>query len=338
MKKFRWPVIAGLFVSLAASVCAVTITENFTNDPSADGWQIFGDTNLFQWNPADHNLSVIWDSSKANSYFYHPLGNTITRLDDFNISFDLQLNDITAGSEPGKSGAMEIAFSLLNFATATSPNFQRGVFGGAPGLFELDYFPPWIYSDDTGSYPISPTLTPTFVSTNSFDYAPSAYIPYEVEFPTGELVHVSLAFTASNQTLVATFQTNGTDVVQIPPVVLSDDFATDDDYAVDIFSITSYSSNGDPYDSVLAHGIVSNLVVTVPPPPIQNLSGAFSNSVWRVQFISQTNWIYTLQCTTNFNSWSDISVATAGNGTNLFLQDTAPPAEKAFYRVSAERP
>jgi hypothetical protein len=119
------------------------------------------------------------------------------------------------------------------------------------------------------------------------------------------------------------------------------EFYDADNFYVDTISINSYSDAGqDPFygSSVLAHGIVDNFVVTVPPPPIQNLSGSFSNSNWRAQFISQSNWIYILERTTNFVSWTDASSMTSGNGTNLFLQDTNAPADKAFYRVSAQRP
>jgi hypothetical protein len=74
------------------------------------------------------------------------------------------------------------------------------------------------------------------------------------------------------------------------------------------------------------------------PPPIQNFTGAFSNGVWQVQFISQTNWLYTLQRTTNLVSWSDISIPVSGSGTNLFLQDTNAVSDKSFYRVRADLP
>jgi hypothetical protein len=72
--------------------------------------------------------------------------------------------------------------------------------------------------------------------------------------------------------------------------------------------------------------------------PIQDLSGNFSNDVWQVQFISQTNWLYTLQCSADLQTWTDVSISTSGSGTNLFLQDTNAPADKEFYRVSAQKP
>jgi hypothetical protein len=332
-KMFVTLAIASL--SVLSVVRAATFTENFTNDPSQDGWKIFGDTNSFAWNSAGTNLAVTWDSTKPNSYFYHPLGTILTRDDDFNIAFDLQLNDIASGNEPGKISPMELGFGFLKYTDATDPAFVRAY---AANLAELDYFPLGYYVDVKGkTNTIYPTVTPTFIST-AYDYAPSAYIPYIVTFPTNELVHVSLTYTASNQTLTATFQTNGVDCLEIPPVVLTDDFITDDNFAVDMFSISSYGSTGDPYDSVLAHGTVANIVVTVPPPPVQNLSGNFSNDVWQVQFISRTNWLYTLESSTNLQTWTDVSISTSGSGTNLFLQDTNTPVDKEFYRVRADRP
>ena len=333
MKKTLAVVTVGLFV--LSVVRATTITENFTNNPSLDGWQVFGDTNLFQWDSTNQNLDVTWDSTQPNSYFYHPLGTIVTRNDDFSIAFDLQLNDIVSGNEPGKISPMELGFGFLKQADATDPGFVRA---DAGNLAELDYFPLGYYIDDNGkTNTIYPTLVPTFISIG-YDYAPGEYDPWIATFPTGELVRVSLTYTASNQTLTATFQTNGVDCLEIPPVVLTDDFTTDDNFAVDMFSVSSYGSAGDPYDSVLAHGTIANIVVTVPPPPIQNLSGNFSNGVWQVQFISQTNWLYTLESTTNFQTWTDVSISTSGSGTNLFLQDTNTPMDKEFYRIRADRP
>jgi hypothetical protein len=339
------PALAGMFVM--SVVHATVITENFSTNPLQNGWQIFGNTNLFQWDATNHDLAVTWDSSQTNSYFYHPLGTVLTRNDNFSVAFDLRLNDIASGTDADMTGGFEIGLGFLNFADATGTNFLRGVWyplsapTGAVNLVEFDYFPPG-YFPDYG--PVSATTTPTFISTNG-DFAPYQYPPYEIELPTNVLLHVTMTYTASNQTLVTILTTNGVPFLQLLDVTLTDpdnsEFSDADDFRVDTISINSYSDAGqDPFygSSVLAHGIVDNFVVTVPPPPIQNLSGSFSNSNWRAQFISQSNWIYILERTTNFVSWTDASSMTSGNGTNLFLQDTNAPADKAFYRVSAQRP
>src|SRR5215467_7447554 len=137
------PVLAGLLLSPVAQ--AATITQDFATDPLQSGWAVFGNTNLFHWNSTNQNLEVKWDSSQPNSYFYHPLGTVLSRSDDFSIDFDLLLKDIASNTESNKTGPMEIALGFFNLATATSTNFMRGVFGGAPGVFELDYFPTGYY-------------------------------------------------------------------------------------------------------------------------------------------------------------------------------------------------
>jgi hypothetical protein len=60
---------------------ATTFAEDFSTDPLQNGWQIFGDTNLFRWDSTNQDLDVTWDSSQSNSYFYHPLGTTLSKAD-----------------------------------------------------------------------------------------------------------------------------------------------------------------------------------------------------------------------------------------------------------------
>jgi hypothetical protein len=83
---------------------------------------------------------------------------------------------------------------------------------------------------------------------------------------------------------------------------------------------------------------VDNVVVTAPPPPIQELLGYLTNGTWQVQFLSRSNWLYTLEQTADFVSWTAASAVGWGNGTNLVLQDTNALAAQSFYRVRAERP
>jgi hypothetical protein len=148
-----------------------------------------------------------------------------------------------------------------------------------------------------------------------------------------------MTYTASNQTMVTTMtnfeQTSG--VTIIDPLDLTNTNYPFTDFRVDTISINSYQDDGWG-DSLYAQGVMDNFVVTLPPPPIQNLTGAFSNGTWQVRFSGQSDWLYTLERTTDFQSWTDVSPVTSGNGTNLFLSDTNPPADKAFYRISAERP
>ncbi|PYJ85541.1 MAG: hypothetical protein DME22_08750 [Verrucomicrobia bacterium] len=111
MKRIRSLALAGLWVLSAAH--ATTITEDFSNNPSENGWHIFGNTNLFQWDSVNQNLAVTWDSSQANSYFYHPLGTILARDDDFSITFDLRLNDFIAGIDPRMPSTFPLSVGFL---------------------------------------------------------------------------------------------------------------------------------------------------------------------------------------------------------------------------------
>jgi hypothetical protein len=321
MKKVCLFLLAGLIA--ASSGKAATLTENFTTNPLQDGWQIFGDTNLFQWDSTDQNLDVTWDSSQCNSYFYHPLGTILAIDDNFSVEFDLQLSDANATGMLG----YELALGLLNFSDATNSTFSRPL-AATPNLFEFDYFP------DVGYGPsITATLSDTNVSaTNTMDF----YFAYDtLPLAIGVTYHVILTHVAGETNISGEVLTDGQIYTSLPNV-----FAGPiTDFRIDTVSVSSYSDAGDTHgDSIFAQGTVANLAVTLPPPPIQNLAGAFSNGVWQTQFCSQTNWLYILERTADFQCWTNVSPATPGNGTNLFLQDANPPADKAFYRVSASRP
>jgi hypothetical protein len=90
---------------------------------------------------------------------------------------------------------------------------------------------------------------------------------------------------------------------------------------------------------ILAHGVIDNLEVTVPPPPVLEFAGKPAGSdAWEGGFIGRAHWLYTLERTLDFESWTDASPGAAGvTGTNV-LSDVNAPAGGAFYRVRAERP
>ncbi len=118
-----WP-LAVFYLVAAGSGQATTLTENFTTDPLANGWQIFGKSNLFQWDANNHNLRVTWDSSQTNSYFYHLLGTIMNREDDFALSFDLVFQDYKIGATSGRAYTFPAAIGLLNLDNATQKNFR----------------------------------------------------------------------------------------------------------------------------------------------------------------------------------------------------------------------
>jgi hypothetical protein len=294
-----------------------TITEDFAANPLAHGWRVYGDTNLFRWDPTNQNLAVTWDSSQTNSYFYQPLGTILAKSDAFSISFDLQLTNIADNSP-------QIAIGLFRFASATNAGFSRPAVT-TPNLFEFDY-----YANNTVGQPsIVATLTDTNVSSaNKKDF----YFVYDNQpLNTGVTYHIVMMHAAGSTNLSGQVLVNGQNYSALPNV-----FAGPiTDFRIDTFSISSYG--GGPA-ATPAQGNVDNIVVTLPPPPVQNLTGTFSNEVWQAQWSSQSNWLYVLERTSDFLSWTNIGSATPGNATNLVLPDTNPPPAKAFYRVSASRP
>jgi hypothetical protein len=315
-----------LLCVVAASSCgAATFTENFSSDPLQNGWKIFGDTNLFQWNPANQNLAVTWDSSQSNSYFYKPLGTILAKSDDFGIAFDLQPTDITVGVNLTKTNTFELAIGFLNSASSSVTNLQRGAgtsTNGARNTFEFDYFA------DSG---YGATISPTIISSNN-QFASKFAFPLPLN--SGVLYHVAMNYTAINKTLTTFVTSNGVPYGSIPNVVLGSTFK---DFRFDEVAVINWSDAGAD-GSLLAHGMVDNFVVTLPPPPVQNFSGTVTNGAWQAQFLSQSNWLYTLEGSIDFVSWNAASTATNGNGTNLFLTDPNAISGKNFYRIRADRP
>ncbi len=321
-------VVLLVWMAALAQARAGTFQEDFSQDPLTRGWQVFGPTNLFHWDPTNQNLAVTWDSAQPNGYFQWPLGNILGRDDDFSLALDLRIDDIAAGIYPGKPSTFELAFGLQNMEQAEQTNFFRGSGGNSPNLVEFDFFP------DTG---FGATIWPAIWSTNSvLNYNGSS--DYTVmDLPTGVWLRISLDYFASNATLVTSVLTNGVSVAPIHPLPVSSNFT---DFRVTGFAIASYSDAGQSGvpGSLLAHGVVDNVQLTTPPAPIQDLRGGVSNGIWVVQFLSRSNWVYVLQQTPDFRSWADATTGAWGTGATLTLQDTNPLAAPRFYRVRAEKP
>src|ERR1039457_621358 len=231
MKKIRSLAVASLFVLSVASAFAMTFTENFTSDPSLDGWQVFGNPDLFHWESANQNVAVTWNSTNANSYFYHPLGITLNSASNFMFAVDFTLQDIAIGTTPGKPQNFQVAFGLLNLAEATNDGFIVGTGYSAPDILELDYFP------DSG-YGASVT-TPIISSGNHF--APGGFT-YPPELVPGALYHAVLIFN-----------------VDTPSINCYSDAGQDtNEYFGVIYA-----------GSIVAHGSVNNLFFATPLPVTQ---------------------------------------------------------------------
>ena len=318
-------ILWGLVATLVGG--AATIEEDFSTNPQPDGWRIFGNTNLFQWDTTNHTLDVTWDSSQTNSYFFHPLGTILARDDNFHLSFDLMFQDYATGTTPGKPYDFEAAIGFLNLANATQTNFSRGAginkTYGPVNLVEFDFFPAFsIYQ---------PTLSQVIVSTNN-----SAWLYNNnnlLDMMPGQWFHVDMDYHSATRTLTTVVTNNSVQYGMTQTISVTNNF----DFRITAVSVNSYSdqnANG----SILAHGLVDNFAITVPPPPVQNLTGSFTNGAWQTQFLCHSNWLYILQRSSDVQSWTNVSSTISSSETNLVLLDTNPPADEAFYRINAQRP
>lgn len=314
-------ILIAAIAAACSSVHATVLSENFSTDPTQDGWQIIGDTNLARWDSTNHNLQFTWDSGQTNTYFNHPLGTVLTRDDDFSVGFDLLLHDIGPGPDTNKTFSFGITVGLLNLSEATQPGFLRGTGYSSPDLCEFDYF----FDSGYGA-----TAWPLIVDTNStFNYnSADDYAVYA--FNNEEWYHVLMNYTASNRTMVTTVSSVSTNFTITDPIAPSIG-----DFRVDTISVTSFNDDQGYGSSVIAHGVVDNIAVTLPPPPITTFSGAFSNGVWTEQFVSRTNWTYTLERSADLQTWTTATTA-SGTGGSLQLQDSSSGV-MGFYRVKAQR-
>jgi len=307
--------LAGLFVLSAARCGAVTFVERFSTDPMQGGWQVFGNTNLFAWDSTNHVLDVTWDSTKTNSYFYHPLGATFTRADSFCVLFDLQLTDATAFA----SGS-ELAIGLLNLSEATNAIFSRAYLS-SPDLFEFDYFPAFVYEGKP--YPASADAT-------LLDAGANFYFAYDnLMLNPGVTYQIFLVHLAGAGTISGEVFNNGQLMTSLSSVY----DGRLGDFRLDTLSVNNYSDDGYG-DSILAHGTVDHLAFAS-PLPVEKIQAIAAG---QVRFASDTNWLYSLEQTADFQTWTAAAPATFGNGTNLILQATNPPAGKSYYRVRADLP
>ena len=307
MKSFLALAAAGL--ALVSAATAATITENFSTDPLKNGWQVFGDTNLFQWDPVNQILDVTWDSSRPNSYFYHPLGTILGTNDDFSMSFDLVLNDYAIGVNPAapqlRTGRrlpeLFRGDRLEFFSRRLLPNPSRtwrnltssnGTMSSRPGhqfgLADLRGQRRMTFTDGVSSFGV-------------------------VELPTNMVMRVTMNYTAADQTCVLTITTNGAAVVAPVVVVLNAPGVYFGDFHLDTFAVESYSGAGSG-GSLLAHGTIGNVVLEVPPPPVTFLQPALLNGVEQVRFASRTNWNYILQSSADLQTWLPAGLAGRRDG------------------------
>lgn len=316
-----WGAAAALFLSGSLSLPA-TLTEDFQSHPAARGWQTFGQSELFAWDPAGR-LQVRWDSAQGNSYYYKPLGTVLGKTDDFSVQFDLLIDEITVGVNSGKAFTFQLALGFLRLRQAFAPGFLRGTGSASPNLVEFDYFP------DSG---FGATVSPVIVSSNN-QFRPSFTFPFELTV--GEWFQVEMRYTGREQRLSTSVQRNGEGPVAVKDVELGSDFT---DFRVDTLAICSYSDEG-AGGSLFARGWVDNITVVVPDPPHLEIAGRFHEGRWQGTVISPKTWLLTLERTEDWRIWHPVSESVPGTGEGLVLREESPSSSHhAFYRVRVERP
>jgi hypothetical protein len=300
--------------------------DDFTADPLTNGWRLFGSPDLFRWDSTNQNLAVTWDSSKPNSYLQWPLNTLLTRHDDFSGSLDLLLEDIRAGVDPAKPGTFQIAFGFQNSAEAGQTNFVRGTGADSPDLVEFNFFP------DIG---YGPTVWPAVFGTNGLlNYSGSSDFRI-YDLPTGEWMHIDLAFTATNQQASLSITTNGMLVGPVAAARLSTNFTA---FKVDTFAIASYSDAGQgPVmpGSILAHGFIDNIIVKTPPPPVRDFVGVFESGTWTASFLSLASWSYSVESSVDLRHWTAGASPISGTGELLKISIPSPPSKTQFFRINA---
>lgn len=313
----------GFSLLAAAPVRAGTLVEKFTNNPAADGWQAWGDPDLFAWDPTNQVLDVTWDSTQPNSYYYHPLGLTLTTNDGFVVQFDLTLsNAVSIGY------GQELAIGLLNWNEATNANFSRTIQyppNVSPDIFEFDYFPAY----DFGGYTGPDTVTATIA-----DH--SASLAWGADYQTlasNVTYHVVLIHYPATLGISATLSTGGQVISTFP--LPSNYYPTNDSgaFALDTLAVMSYSDDGYG-DDIYAQGTLANLSCASPLP----VGVLRAVAAGQVSFASDPAWVYTLEQSPDFQTWSSAGPVTAATGTNLTLTATNLAPGQAFYRVRADLP
>jgi hypothetical protein len=303
--------------------------ENFDSDPTLNGWEYFGETNLLRWDSTNRNLEMSWDSSKPNSYLRIPFGTVITSEDDFSFSVELLLKDITAAARPGLPGTFQIAFGFQNRADADKEPFIRGTGADSPNLVEFNYFP------DSG---FGATVWPAMIPTNGImNYSGNGDFSI-FTLPLETWMKVGMVYTASNHTVTLTITTNRVVVGQVVDAPLVD---VQRGFRLDAFAIASYSERGQNPGypgSVLAHGIIDNIEITTPPYPVSSMDGKMVSSEWVQEFYSVRGWRYRLEASEDLATWTEVGAEAEGTGGQMTLRaENEGGARLRFFRVKAIR-
>jgi len=312
-------------VSLKCS--ATNSIDEFATDPAETGWHTSGNTSLFHWNPSEAKVEVTWDSSRENSYLWRSLGTVVSKEDDFSFSFDLVLTDVVPGPNPSKPNTFQLSLGLINTAEAMGTNFLRGTGYNSPDIVDFSFFP------EAGG--LGASLTTVAVDKTAINWG-VGYLP--AGLTAGPVFHVQVDYASSNRVFTTTILKNGEPYNTIVNDPLAEPFT---DFGVNAFAVCSYSDAGqDPMyaGSILAHGTVDNVHITVPEPPFTLISGSVRTNHYQVTFEGKQDWIYVLERTTDTMEWTAVAPPLQATSTTIELTDTNPITAAGLYRVKASKP
>jgi hypothetical protein len=284
----------------------------------ANGWAAHGDESLFEWDAEGEALAVTWDSEKPNSYFYRPLGLTLTEGDAFAFTFDIALDQVKAGHLEGKPYMFEVALGLVNLESTKVEGFNRGTGTDSPNLIEWDYFP------DTG---FGATVSPAIASSTS-QFA--AGFTFPAALIVREIYSVRMEFSPGERALKTFMRQNGKVWENIETVTLKDEFAG---FAVDAFSISSYTAKGSE-SSLLATGWIDNLAVAVARSQPRIVGARLANGQWTACSFGLLAEDYVLERSADLRGWQPVRNGVREDGFYLRLIDENPSLGDGFYRLS----
>ena len=184
--------------------------------------------------------------------------------------------------------------------------------------FEFDYFP----ADDYGD--------PASVDATLVDAEANFSFPYDdLTLNSNVTYRILLLHQANAAAISGEIFTNGQLMTSLPDFY--SDMPTNDSgaFQLDTLSVSSYTDNG--FGDILAHGTVSKIAVAVAAAR----SGDSKSRAGQVQFASDTNWLYTLEQSSDLQNWSP--AATAFSATEPISFCKPPIFRRTKYFIASAR-
>ena len=291
--------------------------ESFATDPLANGWVLHGDESLFEWDAETGTLEVAWDSEKPNSYFYRPLGQSLTEKDSFAFTFQLTLDEVKAGHLDGQPYTFEVAIGLLNLEAAKEGGLMRGTGTDSPNLVEWDYFP------DTG---FGATVSPALASSKS-EF--SAGFTFPAELTKGKVYTVRMEYDGSTGVLKSEMLDDGKPWKSIAEVKRKNAHAG---FLIDAFSISNYTAKGSE-SSLFATGTIDELAIATSRSGPSLVDVNLDDGRWRARAFVVTPDDWQLQRSGDLLNWKSLDAVRKTSQFFMRFADPETVGRNQFYRI-----